>query len=129
MNNESGLNVVSNPRSQSQFIFQLTQLIESDEAYGSGVDLLIYKIKDDGNIEGKFRDSWNNRIFSFLIANNRLGYKPAITLDSVTLHREPSQASRYFDSFTTGYLSRYRVDAKKISGKRTGKPKCTGISL
>ena len=64
----------SNAQVQQQFIFQLTQLIKSEEAYGSGIELLIYKIKDKGEIEGKFRDSWNNRIFSFLITDNQLGY-------------------------------------------------------
>ena len=46
----------SNAQVQQQFIFQLTQLIKSEEAYGSGIELLIYKIKDKGEIEGKFRN-------------------------------------------------------------------------
>lgn len=112
---------------QQQFIFQLTQLIKSEEAYGSGVELLVYKIKDEGEIEGKFRDSWNNRIFSFLITNDQLGYKPAVNLDS-SRHIDSLEVARRFDTFTIGYLNGYRIDAKKTGAKRTEKPKCSNVS-
>ena len=117
----------SNAQVQQQFIFQLTQLIKSEEAYGSNIELLIYKIKDKGEIEGKFRDSWNNRIFSFLITDNQLGYKPAVNFDSY--HNFDSvQVARRFDTFTVGYLNGYRIDARKTGVKRTEKPKCGNTS-
>jgi hypothetical protein len=120
-------NLNTNAQQQQQFIFQLTQLIKSEEAYGSGVELLTYKIKDNNDIEGKFRDSWNNRIFSFLINRNQLGYKPAIKLDS-SHNVDSAEVARRFDTFTIGYLNGFRIDAKRPRQKRTEKSKCTHIS-
>lgn len=117
----------SNAQVQQQFIFRLTQLIKSEEAYGSGVELLIYKIKDKGEIEGKFRDSWNNRIFSFLITDNQLGYKPAVNFDGYH-NLDSVQVARRLDTFTVGYLNGYRIDARKTGIKRTEKPKCGNTS-
>ena len=117
----------SNAQVQQQFIFQLTQLIKSEEAYGSGVELLIYKIKDKGEIEGKFRDSWNDRIFSFLITDNQLGYKPAVNFDGYH-NLDSVQVARRLDTFTVGYLNGYRIDARKTGIKRTEKPKCGNTS-
>ena len=117
----------SNAQVQQHFIFQLTQLIKSEEAYGSGVELLTYKIKDNNDIEGKFRDSWNNRIFSFLINRNQLGYKPAIKFDSYS-NADSTQIARHFDTFAIGYLNSFRIDAKKAGARRTEKPKCTHVS-
>ena len=117
----------SNAQVQQQFIFQLTQLIKSEEAYGSGIELLIYKIKDKGEIEGKFRDSWNNRIFSFLITDNQLGYKPAVNFDGYH-NLDSVQVARRLDTFTVGYLNGYRIDARKTGVKRTEKPKCGNTS-
>ncbi|WP_333232643.1 hypothetical protein, partial [Microcoleus sp. Pol12B5] len=105
----------------------MTQLIKSEEAYGSRVELLIYNIKGEGEIEGKFRDIWNNRIFSSLITGNQLGYKPAVNLDSYQ-NLDSVAAARRFDTFTIGYLNGYRIDAKKPSIKQTGKDRCTHIS-
>ena len=117
----------SNAQVQQQFIFQLTQLIKSEEAYGSGIELLIYKIKDKGEIEGKFRDSWNDRIFSFLITDNQLGYKPAVNFDGYH-NLDSVQVARRLDTFTVGYLNGYRIDARKTGIKRTEKPKCGNTS-
>lgn len=117
----------ANAQTQQQFIFQLTQLIKSEEAYGSGVELLMYKIKDNNDIEGKFRDSWNNRIFSFLVNRNQVGYKPAIKLDS-SRNLDSAEAARRFDTFAIGYLNGFRIDARKASVKRTEKLKCTHVS-
>jgi hypothetical protein len=116
-----------NVQTQQQFIFQLTQLIKSEEAYGSGVELLTYKIENNNDIEGKFRDSWNSRIFSFLINRDRLGYKPAINLDS-SHGADSVQLARHFDTFVVGYLKGFRIDAKKTGAKRTEKSRCTHIS-
>jgi hypothetical protein len=117
----------TNAQTQQQFIFQLTQLIRSEEAYDSGVELLMYEIKDNNDIEGKFRDNWNNRIFNFLINRDRLGYKPAINLDS--FHGiDLARLARSFDTFAIGYLNGFRIDSKKTGVKRTEKSKCTHIS-
>lgn len=120
-------NLKTKTQLQQQFIFQLTQLIKSEEAYGSGVEILVYKIKNEGEIEGKFRDSWNNRLFSFLITNDRLGYKPAVNLDSLS-KIDSLEAARRFDTFTIGYLNGCRIDTRKTGVKRTEKPKCSSVS-
>lgn len=108
---------------QQQFIFQLNQLISDKKAYGSRVEILSYKIQDSGNIEGKFRDLWSDRVFTFSIASNQLGYKPAIAFDGYT---ELKQASKHFDTFCVGYLNSYYRTDKKVT--RVEKPKCTSIS-
>ena len=123
------INVLQQSNTQQRFTFALTELIESSQAYGSNVDLTSYKIINGEDIEGKFRDSWNDRIFSFIIKKTQLGHKPAVNLDSFT-ETEPTVASKYFDSFSAGYTSKVRLDryTAKPRSRRTEKAKCTSIS-
>lgn len=92
---------------------QIEELLEDDEAYGSDLQLLKYTIKNNNDIEGIFRDAWNDRVFSLTINSDRVGYKPRLDTDS----------ARQFDSFSIGYVEKFDAAVRK-----TRKPKCTGIS-
>jgi hypothetical protein len=105
----------------TEFVKQLEGLIESDDAYGSNLNLLSFDIADNGDISGKFQDAWNRRIFSYSVQNDRIGYKPAIA----TANTDSATNSRLLDLFSLGYTSlALNYDAIK-SGK---KPRCTSIS-
>lgn len=105
----------------TEFVEQLEALIESDDAYGSNVYVLSFEVGDNGDIAGKFEDAWNGRIFSYSVQKDRIGYKPALTLDRV----DNATAAKRFDIFSSGYISLgVRQDAAK-SGK---KPRCTAVS-
>lgn len=105
----------------AEFITNLETLIENDEAYGSGVNLLSFDIGDNGDITGKFQDVWNRRIFSYSVQKTRIGYKPAIA----TANTDSATESRLLDLFSLGYTSlALNYDAVK-GGK---KPRCTSIS-
>ena len=105
----------------TEFVKQLEVLIESDDAYGSNVYVLSFEVANNGDITGKFQDTWNSRIFSYSVQKNRIGYKPALTLDRA----DSATAAKLFDIFSSGYTSmQVRRDAVK-SGK---KPRCTVVS-
>ena len=114
-------------KENSQLKIDLTKkiesLIESDNAYGSNVELLSFKLTDN-SIAGKFRDTWNRRVFAYSIARNRLGYRPAInakTSDTV------EQISKKIDNFSLGYNA--VLPAAKLDSARQKKPRCTSISF
>ena len=105
----------------TEFVEQLEALIESDDAYSSNVYVLSFEVASDGDITGKFKDAWNGRVFAYSVEKNRIGYKPALTLDRA----DSATAAKLFDIFSSGYTSlQVRQDAVK-SGK---KPRCTAIS-
>lgn len=106
---------------KQRFLAEFESIVEDDEAYGSNISVLNYTIKD-GVISGKFRDSWNNRVYEFEIDSNSISYKPAINLDSANLD---SESARHFDLYSNGYNSLFadRQDGK-LTGKRVKKPKC-----
>ena len=105
----------------TNFVEQLEELIESDDAYSSNIYVLSFEVADNGDISGKFEDAWNGRIFSYSVQKNRIGYKPALTLDRA----DSLAAAKLFDIFSSGYTSmQVRRDAVK-SGK---KPRCTAVS-
>lgn len=106
---------------RQEFTTELESILESDEAYGSNVQVLTYSLKEDV-ISGKFKDSWNNRVYEFIVDTNGISYKPAIKLDSFSADEMPAR----FDSYSEGYASLF-VDTRfdgKLTGKRTKKPKC-----
>lgn len=92
--------------------------IESENAYNSSVTLLSFNI-ENGNINGKFKDTWNNRVFAYNVQENRIGYKPAIDLSRT----DRMDSVRRFSIFSAGYNGN-RIDANK-GGK---KPHCSAIS-
>ena len=102
---------------------EIESVLENDEAYGSNVNILNYS-STPTKITGKFKDSWNNRVFDFTIDEDGVGYKPSVNLDSVPVENQEGR----FDSFSDGYLSGIRADGK-LTGKRTKKPKCGGTSF
>ena len=105
----------------ANFVEQLEELIESDDAYSSNIYVLSFEVADNGDIAGRFEDAWNGRIFSYSVQKNRIGYKPALTLD----RGDSATIAKRFDIFSSGYTSlQVRQDAVK-SGK---KPRCTAIS-
>ena len=105
----------------ANFVEQLEELIESDNAYRSNVYVLSFEVADNGDISGRFEDAWNGRIFSYSVQKDRIGYKPALTLDRA----DSATAAKLFDIFSSGYTSlAIRQDAAK-SGK---KPRCTVVS-
>lgn len=105
----------------TELVQQLEILIESDDAYGSNIYVLSFETASDGDITGKFKDAWNGRIFSYSVEKDRIGYKPALTLDRA----DSVTAAKRFDIFSSGYTSlQVRQDAVK-NGK---KPRCTAIS-
>jgi hypothetical protein len=102
---------------------KIESLIEDDNAYGSNIELLSFKLTDN-IIAGKFRDTWNRRVFAYSIVKNRLGYRPAINIktdDTV------EQVSKKIDSFSLGYNAIF-VAARLDSAKQK-KPRCTSISF
>ena len=106
---------------RQEFVTELESILESDEAYGSNLQILIYALKEDV-INGKFKDSWNNRVYEFIIDIDGISYKPAAKLDSFSADELPTR----FDSYSEGYASLFvdvRLD-RKVIGKRTKKPKC-----
>lgn len=105
----------------NEFIQQLELLIENDEAYGSGINLLSFDIGDNGDITGKFQDAWNRRIFSYSVQKNRIGYKPAIA----TANTDSATGSRLLDLFSLGYTS-LEINYDAVKGGK--KPRCTSIS-
>lgn len=114
-------NNTSSTKNLTEFVANIEQLIESDDAYGSNVSVLSFTIGDSGDIAGKFQDAWNKRIFSYLIEEKRVGYKPAIA----TTKADSATEQRLFDIFSLGYTSlTTHYDAVK-GGK---KPRCTAIS-
>lgn len=105
----------------TDFVEQLEAFIESDDTYGSNVYVLSFEVADNGDITGKFEDAWNGRVFSYSVQKDRIGYKPALTLD----RKDDGINARLFDLFSAGYTSLgIRQDATK-SGK---KPRCTAVS-
>lgn len=106
---------------KQEFTAELESILESDEAYGSNVQILTYVFKE-GVINGKFKDSWNNKVYEFIIDTGGISYKPAFKLDSFSADEAPVR----FDSYSEGYGSLFedaRIDGK-LTGKRTKKPKC-----
>ena len=106
---------------RQEFVAELESILESDEAYGSNLQILTYALKEDV-INGKFKDSWNNRVYEFIIDKDGISYKPAAKLDSFSADERPVR----FDSYSEGYASLF-VDVRfdgKLTGKRTKKPKC-----
>ena len=110
---------------KQEFTTELESIIESDEAYGSNVQVLTYALKEDV-INGKFKDSWNNRVYEFIIDTGGISYKPAIKLDSFSADEMPVR----FDTYSEGYLSLFKDDRfdRNPIGKRVKKPKCGGTA-
>lgn len=106
---------------RQEFTTELESIFESDEAYGSNVQVLTYSLKEDV-ISGKFKDSWNNRVYEFIVDTNGISYKPAIKLDSFSVDEAPLR----LDSYSEGYASLFEDDRfdGKLTGKRVKKPKC-----
>lgn len=106
---------------REEFIAELEDIIESDEAYGGNIQILIYSFKNE-TVTGKFKDSWNNRVYEFSIDIDGVNYKPAIKLDSV---ENVLVVDKRLDSYSKGYLSLFVNREDKLrAGKRTKKPKC-----
>ena len=106
---------------RQEFVTELESILESDEAYGSNLQILTYALKEDV-INGKFKDSWNNRVYEFIIDIDGISYKPAAKLDSFGADELPIR----FDAYSKGYASLFeneRLD-RNLTGKRVKKPKC-----
>src|SRR4028119_819396 len=112
---------MSGDSTKQEFLIELESILESDEAYGSNLQILTYALKNE-TINGKFKDSWNNRIYEFVIDENEVSYKPAGKLDSTNTDDLPAR----FDAYSEGYNSLFgevRLD-RNPTGKRVKKPKC-----
>jgi hypothetical protein len=106
---------------KQEFLAELESIIESDEAYGSNVQILNWG-RQDNTLSGKFKDSWNNRVYEFIIDIDSISYKPAARLDSFS----NDELSARFDAYSKGYTSLFvdtRLDGK-LTGKRVKRPKC-----
>ncbi len=106
---------MSDDSTKQEFLTELESIIESDEAYGSNIQVLTYSIKNE-IINGKFKD------YEFIIDLDGVSYKPAAKLDSFSEDELPAR----FDSYSEGYGSLFeniRLDRNPIS-KRIKKPKC-----
>ena len=106
---------------RQEFVVELESILESDEAYGSNLQILTYALKEDV-INGKFKDSWNNRVYEFIIDIDGISYKPAAKLDSFSTDELPVR----FDTYSKGYASLFRNERldRNLIGKRVKKPKC-----
>lgn len=108
-------------RKLAEFVTNLESLVESDDAYGSSINLLSFDIANNNDITGKFQDTWNRRIFSYIVQKTRFGYKPAIS----TTNADSAANSKLFDIFSLGYSSlEFKYDTIKVGEK----PRCTAIS-
>lgn len=105
----------------AEFVEQLEELIESEDAYNSNVYVLSFDVVDNGDITGKFEDAWNERIFTYSVQKTRIGYKPALTLDRA----DSATAAKLFDVFSSGYTS---LQDRKDAIKNGKKPRCTAVS-
>lgn len=105
--------------SKQAFISELESLLESEEVYNANVNILSCQINSKGESTGRFKDSWNGRVFDFILDDDGIGYKPAVNLDSFVT--EADRTSR-FDSFSAGYTSGLVQNQDAV--KRTKKPKC-----
>lgn len=106
---------------RQEFLTELELILEDDEAYGSNLQVLTYAIKDE-IINGKFKDSWNKRVYEFIVDVDGISYKPAAKLDSTVSDNLPAR----FDAYSEGYTSLFksvRFD-RNLMGKRLKKPKC-----
>jgi hypothetical protein len=102
-----------------KFIQEIEDLIEFDKAYGSSITLLTCQVDAIGNIAGRFRDVWNNRVFDYLLNSKGLSYKPSLKLSAKL---DSQRAINLFETYSAGYLSAVpHLDGVK---KRTKKPKC-----
>lgn len=102
-----------------RFLQELESLIESDNVYGSSINLLACKVDTLGDAAGRFRDAWNNRIFDYTLNSKGLSYRPSLNLDSKL---NSQKAVDLLETYSAGYLSAsIHLDAVK---KRTKKPKC-----
>ena len=106
---------------RQEFVTELESILESDEAYGSNLQILTYGLKEDV-INGKFKDSWNNRVYEFIVDVDGISYKPAAKLDSFNADELPIR----FDAYSKGYASLFRNERldRNLIGKRVKKPKC-----
>ena len=106
---------------RQEFVTELESILESDEAYGSNLQILTYALKEDV-VNGKFKDSWNNRVYEFIVDVDEISYKPAAKLDSFGADELPTR----FDAYSKGYASLFRNERldRKLTGKRLKKPKC-----
>jgi len=101
------------------FVSELESLLESEAIYNANVNILNCEINPEGETTGRFKDSWNGRVFDFSLDNDGISYKPAVNLDSCIT--ETDRTSR-FDSFSAGYTSGLVENQDAV--KRTKKPKC-----
>jgi hypothetical protein len=101
------------------FLSELESLLESEEVYNANINILNCQISPEGEATGRFKDSWNGRVFDFILDNDGISYKPAVNLDSCTT--EADRISR-IDSFSAGYTSGLVENQDAV--KRTKKPKC-----
>jgi hypothetical protein len=101
------------------FVYELESLLESEAVYNANVNILNCEINPEGEATGRFKDSWNGRVFDFSLDNDGISYKPAVNLDSCIT--EADRTSR-FDSFSAGYTSGLVENQDAV--KRTKKPKC-----
>lgn len=104
----------------TDFVEQLEELIEDDDAYNSNVYVLSFEVADNDDITGKFEDAWNGRIFTYSVQKTRIGYKPALKLD-----RADSTTAKLFDVFSSGYTS---LEGRQDAIKNGKKPRCTAVS-
>lgn len=68
--------------SGSELLMQLESALSSDSAFAGPVKVLTVEISPDGqDFSGKFLDVWNNRIFSYFINDQTVGYQPSVMTD------------------------------------------------
>lgn len=101
------------------FLSELESFLESEEVYNANVSVLSCQIDLEGETTGRFKDSWNGRVFDFSLDKGGINYKPAANLDSCTTETD---RIRRFDSFSAGYTSVLTNNQDAV--KRTKKPKC-----
>src|SRR4028118_248258 len=104
-------------------IQKIESLIEDNNAYGSNIELLSFKLTGN-DIAGKFRDIWNRRVFAYSIVRNRLGYRPAIDIKT---SETVEQISKKIDNFSLGYNTIFATT--KLDSVRQKKPLYSAISF
>lgn len=118
--------------SEFELVKKISDILSHPDGFGRPVQVLSH-FMEGNTLSGTFRDYFSNRVYSFEITKNGIGYNPAMNTDSYPVEVLDSA----FDAFSQGYFQtlnyygaiadpRYDAPVKKATtGKqRTKVPTC-----
>ena len=105
----------------NEVIKEIIDILSDPSVFSSGVLVVNYSGDSQGNVTGRFKDIWSNRLFEFSINNTGVAYKPVASLDNFT---DATKAGKRLDSYSAGMSSVAEV-LDSAAKKRIKKPQCT----